>query len=345
MRTLACRVQCPGAMVSARPLRYVTDRSPGLVRRRAGDGFDYLRPDGSRVDDAASLQRIQRLAVPPAWEHVWIALDARAHIQATGRDARGRKQYRYHALWQAHRSQAKFERLAETGRALSKLRRAVAADLRRPGLPRERVLALVVSLIDRSGARVGNAEYRRSNGSFGLSTLRDRHLRVRGSRLTLAFRGKSGVMQRLEVDDRRLAKLARRCQELPGQTLFQYVDAGGKPRPVTSQLVNAYLRRRMGFGASTKDLRTWQGSASALRHLCSGASKTSVQEAVAKVALELGNTKAVCRRFYIHPRILELHASGDLQGLWEAAPRRSGLSREECALLALVEAGPRALAA
>ena len=335
----------PGAMAAARTLRYVTDRSPGLTRRRAGDDFEYLRPDSSRVDDAASLERITRLAIPPAWESVWIAPDARAHIQATGRDARGRKQYRYHARWQQHRSHAKFERLAAIGRALPKLRRAIAADLRRPGLPRERVLALVVSLIDRSGARVGNTEYRRSNGSFGLSTLRDRHLRVRGSRLTLEFRGKSGVMQRLEVDDRRLAKLARRCQELPGQTLFQYVNAAGRPRPVTSQEVNAYLRRRTGLGASTKELRTWQGSASALRHLCAGDSPCTVREAVARVALELGNTKAVCRRFYIHPRILELHASGDLQGLWDAASRRAGLSREECALLALVEAAPRALAA
>ncbi len=332
-------------MATARTLRYVTDRTPGLARRRTGEGFDYLRADGSPVREPAVLERIARLAIPPAWENVWIASDARAHIQATGRDARGRKQYRYHALWHEHRSRVKFDRLAEIGHALPRLRRGIAADLRRPGLPRERVLALIVSLLDRSGARIGNAEYRRANGSFGLTTLRGRHLRVRGSRLVLEFRGKSGVMQRLEVDDRRLAKLARRCQELPGQTLFQYVDAGGRARPVTSQEVNAYLRRRTGLAVSTKELRTWQASASALRHLCADEPPPTENEAVARVASELGNTKAVCRRFYIHPRILELQAAGELHGLWGGVTRRPGLSRDECALLALVQAQSRALAA
>jgi DNA topoisomerase-1 len=327
-------------------LRYATDRLPGLRRRRDGDGFVYERADGTPIEDRVTLDRIARLAIPPAWKNVWIAPDPRFHVQATGRDARRRKQYRYHALWQQLQSARKFDRMAEVGAALPRLRRKVSADLRRPGLPRERVLALVVALIDRSGGRVGNREYQRSNGSFGLTTLLDRHLAVRGSRLVLEFRGKSGVPQRLEVDDRRLAKLARRCQELPGQTLFQYVAAPGRLRALTSQEVNAYLRRAAALEISTKDLRTWQGSATAIRHLCAAPSAMPTwNETVAAVARELGNTKAVCRNHYLHPGIEELAATGELAALWARASARGGLAREEHVLLAVARRRPRALAA
>jgi DNA topoisomerase-1 len=320
-------------------LRYVDTHRPGWTRRRRGRGFEYRDAMQRPVREPAALARIRGLAIPPAWTDVWICPSPRGHIQATGRDARGRKQYRYHPAFRARRDADKFGRLAEFGAALPRLRRRLRADLRSAGLPLERVLAAVVTLLDRTRARVGNDEYARHNRSFGLTTLRDGHAAVGDGTIRLAFRGKSGGEHDLRVADERLARVVRRCQELPGQRLFQYLDDGGRRRPVGSADVNRYLRAICGAGCSAKDFRTWHGSVEALRALrradAASGRERCVVEVVERVARSLGNTRAVCRKFYIAPAVLEGFLAGDLPPA-PLGPGAAGLSAAEHDLLALL---------
>jgi DNA topoisomerase-1 len=316
------------------------DREAGLSRRRHGRGFRYLDAAGRPVRDVSTLARIRALAIPPAWTSVWICADGRGHIQATGRDARGRKQYRYHAEWTRRRDEAKFDRLLAVGEALPRLRRLAATALARPGLDRERVLAAVASLLDSSFARVGNREYRRTNGSFGLTTLENRHVRRGGGALRLAFRGKAGVAHEIQVDDARLARTVRRCQDLPGQRLFQYVDDAGEPRPIDSDDVNAWLREASGVEITAKDLRTWHGTSLALDFLLglrgageSAKARPARAAVAAHVAARLVNTPAVCLRHYVHPDLFADDA-GDGFAALSSAPRVRGLAAREARLLA-----------
>jgi DNA topoisomerase-1 len=303
----------------AAKLCHVCDGGPGVRRVRVRGGFRYVDERGKRVTCADTLARIHALAIPPAWEDVWVCPKGNGHIQATGRDAKGRKQYRYHAAWHAHRGEAKFGRMCAFGRALPRIRARVTADLARPGMPREKVLAAVVRLLDRTHLRVGNAEYRRTNGSYGLSTLLDDHVSFRGGELRLRFRGKSGVWHDRAVGDRRLARIVRACRDLPGQHLFQYADDKGNPKPIGSADVNAYLRRAAGGEFTAKDFRTWAGTVKAAGRLAAlppPGSKTAGEKAVVQVvkevAAELGNTPAVCRKSYIHPRVTAAYLAGGL---------------------------------
>jgi len=295
-------------------LRYVSDTMPGIRRQKRGErSWRFVKPDGNEVDDAEEIQRIHHLAVPPAWTDVWICPYANGHIQATGRDARGRKQYRYHERWRAVRDEAKFEHMVEFGRALPRIRERVAADLRRPGLPREKVLATVVRLLDTTAMRVGNEEYARDNRSYGLTTLRDRHAEVDGGTVRFEFRGKGGKMHAVAVHDRRLARVVRQCQELPGHELFQYVDGDGERRSVASEDVNDYLREISGGDVTAKDFRTWVGTVLAACFLHElGEGRQHVKAAIDRVARELGNTPTIARRCYVHPDVIDAHADGSL---------------------------------
>lgn len=300
-------------------LTYVTDQDPGLRRKPArGSGFNYLDVDGKPVTDEKTLDRIRALAIPPAWTDVWISPRANGHIQATGRDARGRKQYRYHARWQAERGAGKYDRLLAFGRALPRLRKRVEEDLARRGLPREKVLAAVIRVMEMTLIRVGNEEYAKTNKSFGLTTLRDRHAKVGSSRAVFEFKGKSGKVHQTGFNDRRLARVVKACQDLPGQRLFQYLDEDGQRRAVESADVNAYIREALGDDFSAKDFRTWAGTVAAARALtmpeCAdlSASKRNVNTCVKAVAGLLGNTAAVARSAYIHPAILDAYAEGKL---------------------------------
>lgn len=303
-------------------LIYVSDADPGIERRRNGKGFKYLKPDGTALSNETELKRIASLAIPPAYRAVWICTKARGHIQATGRDARGRKQYRYHADWRDIRDQAKFGRMVEFGEALPKLRRRLRRDLALKGLPREKVLAVVISLLDATWVRIGNREYARDNNSFGLTTLRDRHVRfIRDGRAVFSFRGKSGTPHEIVVDDKRIAKIVRACQELPGQHLFQYIADDGQRCAVDSGMVNDYLREAMGSDFTAKDFRTWGATMRAVilmacRPLPEKASeralKSEITQVVKQVASELRNTPAVCRKSYINPVVFETWRSGVL---------------------------------
>lgn len=300
-------------------VRQSCDAKPGLTRERTGKDFRYRTAGGKVVTDGATLGRIRALAIPPAWEDVWICPSAVGHIQATGRDARGRKQYRYHPAFRATQEGEKFGRLAAFGKALPRIRDRVEADLKLPGLPREKVLATVVALLDRTHLRVGNAEYAKSNKSFGLSTLLDRHASFAAGKLRLKFRGKSGVWHERTVSDRKLAKVVRACRDLPGQDLFQYRGEDGKPRPIGSGDVNAYIRAAAGGEFTAKDFRTWAGTVTAAARLAElpvPETKTAAEKVVVgvirDVAAQLGNTPAVCRKSYVHPRVLEAFAAGEL---------------------------------
>jgi DNA topoisomerase-1 len=330
-------------------LRYVSDNEPGITRESRGKRIVYRDADGRVIRDAATLARIRGLVIPPAWVRVWICPRADGHVQATGRDQRGRKQYRYHPRWQQVRDAAKYGRLLAFGRALPALRRRVMRDLQAPPLSRERVLATVVRLLETTLIRVGNEEYARSNQSFGLTTLRDRHVTVSQDRLEFRFRAKSGVWQEIALQDQRLARTVKKCQELPGQVLFQYVDADQSRQRVTSEDVNAYLREATGADFTAKDFRTWAGTvlaAAALQELeevdSTTGRKKNITRAVESVARQLGNTKAVCRRCYIHPAILEQYLDGAtldvLRGRTASLLVHGGrhLSREETAVLALL---------
>ena len=295
-------------------LHYVTDDRPGIRRQTHALGFRYIRPDGRPVRGAADLKRIRALAIPPAWRDVWICPDAKGHVQATGRDARGRKQYRYHPKWRTHRDGNKFDRLEEFAAILPRLRARVTADLAKPGLRRDTVLATVVQLLEKSLIRVGNDEYAKENKSFGLTTLRDTHVQVKGATVRFRFRGKSGKQHHVSVNDRRLARIIRQCRDLPGQELFQYLDDEGEIQDVNSSDVNDYLREMTGADFTAKDFRTWSGTvlaAIALREQSSAetmaAAKKNVVRAVEAVAGVLGNTPAVCRKSYIHPAVLDCY--------------------------------------
>ncbi len=310
----------PKTAARAAKLRYVSDRSPGIGRRPArGGGFEYVNPDGSLVTDEATLLRIRKLAIPPAYRHVWICRLANGHLQAVGRDARGRKQYRYHPRWRLVRDETKYGRMLLFGRLLPRIRARVAADLARPGMPREKVLAAVVRLLETTLARVGNAEYARTNKSFGLTTLRNRHVAVKGSRITFDFRGKHGIMHHIDLADRKLAAIIRRCRELPGQDLFQYLDEDGDRHGIGSEDVNEYLHEITGEDITAKDFRTWAATnlaALALSELeafdTQAKAKSNVVRAVESVAKLLGNTPSICRKCYIHPAIFDGYLDGSL---------------------------------
>lgn len=303
--------------VQAAGLTYVSDLDPGIHRRTAGPGFNYRDAKGKAIADQPTLDRIRKLAIPPAWTDVWIAPSSRGHIQATGRDAKGRKQYRYHDRWRAQRDSGKFDRLIAFGRALPKLRTRIDHDLARHGLPREKVLAAVLRVMEMTLIRVGNEEYAKTNRSFGLTTLRNRHAKVGTEKAVFEFRGKSGKDHTTGFRDRRLARVVKACQDLPGQRLFQYLDDDGQRRAVESADVNAYLRETMGEDFSAKDFRTWAGTVAAARALvtvpaCEGAQKQTLNTCVKAVAGLLGNTPAVCRSAYIHPVVLEAYEAGKL---------------------------------
>jgi DNA topoisomerase-1 len=330
-----------GAAGSDLPLRYVGDE-PGFRRRRRGRGFEYTDTQGRRVGDRGTLARIRALAIPPAWTEVWICVDPRGHLQATGRDARGRKQYRYHPRWTAMRKDDRFERLLEVGEALPRIRRRVSRALAGTALSRERVLAAVVSLLDSTFARIGNREYRRANGSFGLTTLENRHAReIRGG-IRLEFQGKSGVRHELDIDDPRVVRVVRRCQSLPGQRLFQFLDESGRVQAVDSQDVNDWLREATGREMTAKGFRTWHGTALALDRLLrleppdsERAARAAEVTIVDEVAARLGNTRSVCRNHYIHPALFDEFESGRLhRGIPLAgAPRKvRGLTAREARL-------------
>jgi len=293
-------------------LRYVSAREPGIERKKTANGFRYLTSSGKAVRDAATLKRIRALAIPPAWTGVWICAHADCHLQATGYDARGRKQYRYHERWREVRDETKYGRLAAFGRALPRIRRRVSHDLALTGLPREKALAAIVRLLETTFIRIGNEEYARENASFGLTTLRERQVRVEGAKLRFRFRGKSGVPHEVTLDDRRIARIVRRMQDLPGEELFQYLDEQEVPRAIGSSDVNAYLKSIAGAEFTSKDFRTWAGTLLCLRALrrlpapeSAAAGRRDVARAIESVARELRNTKAVCRKCYIHPAVVQ----------------------------------------
>ena len=324
-------------MAVAAGLVYVSDSDPGIRRLRQGDDFAYIKPDDSPLVATAELARIASLAIPPAYDDVWICTDRRGHLQATGRDARRRKQYRYHPKWRLLRDGAKFERMVEFGEALPRLRLRLRRDLALPGLPREKVLAVIVSLLDATWVRIGNAEYARDNNSYGLTTLKNRHVQfIRDGRLLFRFRGKGGADHEIALDDKRLVKLVRHCHQLPGQRLFQYLDEDGGRHPIDSDQVNAYLRDVMGADFTAKDFRTWGATLRAIALMTAtplpeAPSERALNECIVavvkKVAAELRNTPAVCRKSYINPVVFAAWRSGSLhRAIREditAAPRKA----------------------
>jgi DNA topoisomerase-1 len=331
-------------------LRYVTDDMPGYRRRRNGKGFVCTRPSGEPIRDPQELRRIRALAIPPAWRDVWICPSPDGHLQATGRDIKGRKQHRYHQRWREVRDATKYDRMLAFGKKLPEIRRQVDRDLALTGLPREKILATVVRLLEVSRIRVGNEEYARQNNSFGLATLRNRHVSVSGSNISFEFRGKSGVQHALSLNDRRLARIIKRCQELPGHELFQYIDETGARCTIGSADVNEYLRSIAGEDFSSKDFRTWAGTVLAARALVvlershgKTQLKRNVAQVVESVAKKLGNTKAVCRKCYIHPAVFDSYGDGSLLRLAQKRTRKvrpAGvieLSSEEATVLALLE--------
>jgi DNA topoisomerase-1 len=300
-------------------LRYVSDEEPGIKRQKRGKGYRYLLPSGKPVTAPATLERIRKLAIPPAYTDVWICVRGDGHIQATGRDAKGRKQYRYHPLFREVRESTKYDHMLEFAAALPKIRERVDAHIRLRGLPREKVLATVVHLLETTMIRIGNADYAKQNKSFGLTTLKDRHVQVDGSELRFHFKGKSGKMWRLKIRDRRVAKIVKASQDLPGQHLFQYVDGEGVQREVTSSDINAYLREISGRDITAKDFRTWNGTVLAALALSEyekvdsqAAAKKNVRAAIEAVAARLGNTPTICRKCYVHPEIVESYLSNTL---------------------------------
>ena len=332
-------------------LVYVSDAMPGWRRVRRGDDFEIVDARGRPVRDEGALRRVRALAIPPAYEDVWVCPLDNGHLQATGRDARGRKQYRYHPAWALQQGQSKFERLHAFGLALPAVRRRVRRDLAQGGLPRDKVLATLVRLLDTTYLRVGNDEYAKENGSYGLTTLRCRHAAVRGSRLQFNFRGKSGIRHRVELHDKTLARIVQRCQALPGQELFQYLDEDGEPHRVGSGDVNGYLREATGGDFTAKDFRTWHASALALDRLLAEQppkgkrdAQQRIKAVIAEVAAQLGHTITVCRKSYVHSAVLERFAEGRLGELCGAAPAAGAreLKAREVRLLALLEAAREA---
>ncbi|MFN8563159.1 MAG: DNA topoisomerase IB [Anaerolineae bacterium] len=335
----------PKAIARAAALRYVNDDEPGISRRRAGRGFAYYAPDGSRIRDRETLARIRALAIPPAWTDVWICDRANGHIQATGRDARGRKQYRYHERWREARDQTKFDRMLAFGEALPGIRQRVQDDLALRGLPREKVLAAVVQILGSTFIRIGNAEYERQNDSFGLTTLHDEHVDVAGATIHFEFRGKSGKEHAIDLKDRRLAKIIKRSQDVPGQHLFQYCDDAGSAHLITSSDVNDYIREISGGDFTAKDFRTWGGTTLALLTLAGfdpcedeAAARKNVTTMIRQVAEQLGNTPTVCRKYYIHPAVIDCYLHGDLAQYLLDKSADAALTPEESAVMRLLKA-------
>lgn len=340
----------PPAAARAAGLRHVHDHRPGIVRAHAGDGFRYLDAHGAPVSDENTLARIRSLAIPPAWTEVWICPQANGHLQATGRDARGRKQYRYHPRWRQVRDEVKYERMLRFGQALPAIRAEVARALRLPGLPREKVLATIVYLLEATMMRVGNETYARANKSFGLTTLRNRHARVDGSEVAFSFRGKSGVYHKVKVHDRRLARIVARSRDLPGQELFQYIDEDGQTHSIDSGDVNDYLRAIGGEDYTAKDFRTWAGTVLAALALqefekfdSEAQARKNIVRAIESVAEKLGNTASICRKCYVHPAVLDAYLDGVALGVLRERTANKlrqdlhSLRPEEAAVLALLE--------
>jgi DNA topoisomerase-1 len=332
-------------------LRYVSDARPGIGRKKAGKGFTYAKADGEKVSDAKTLMRIKTLVIPPAWTDVWICPWADGHIQATGRDAKGRKQYKYHELFREARESGKYEHMVAFANVLPDVRTKVAKHMAMRGLPREKVLATVVHLLESTLIRVGNDDYARKNKSYGLTTLRNRHAEVDGSEVKFHFTGKSGKQWSLKLRDRRVAKIIRQCQELPGQELIQYVGEDGKPQDVTSSDVNDYLREISGLEITAKDFRTWAGTVLAAMALhefeafdSEAQAKRNLRKAIERVSARLGNTPTICRKCYIHPDVIESYLDGHLaleikaEVEAELTAGVSGLEPEEAAVLAMLRA-------
>ena len=343
----------PEFVVSAKAagLRYVTDSEPGIRRRRVGRGFSYVDPDGRVIREREHIRRFRSLVIPPAWSDVWICPIPEGHLQVTARDGRGRKQYRYHPEFRAHRDRTKFERMVELSDVLWEVRERVERDVARPGLPREKVMATIVWLLERTLIRVGSHELAKANNSFGLTTLRRRHVSIDGATLRFEFRGKSGVAHVVAVTDRRIARIVQRCRELPGRELFQYLDERGRRQIVYADDVNGYLREVAGRDVTAKDFRTWMGTmlaAESLREMgpapSQRAAARNVLRAIDHTAERLGNTRAVCRKYYIHPALIEAYLHGDVlpplpEKVWqERRPHGPTLRRHEEEVLAFLKA-------
>ena len=331
-------------------LSYVSDEAPGIRRRKSGKGFTYTRPDGAKVADKATLERIRSLAIPPAYTDVWICPRASGHIQATGRDAKGRKQYRYHPAFREVRESTKYEHMLEFARGLPAIRKTIDEHMSLRGLPREKVLATVVHLLENTLIRVGNSDYVKQNKSYGLTTLRDPHVKVEGGELRFQFKGKSGKTWKLQVKDRRIARIVKACQDLPGQDLFQYIDDDGEQLSITSADVNAYLKEITGREITAKDFRTWAGTVLAALALSEfeefdnqAKAKKNIREAIEKVASRLGNTPSICRKCYVHPEVFACYLDGglllDIKQQIETQLREdlSSLKPEEAAVLSLLQ--------
>lgn len=330
-------------------LTYVRDGEPGIRRSGTPEHFRYVRPDGTTVADEPTLKRIRALVIPPAWTDVWICSSPYGHLQAVGRDAKGRKQYRYHAAYRQQRDQTKFGRMLSFGAALGKIRARVEADLLLPGLPKQRVLAAVVKLLENTCMRIGNDEYKEENGSYGLTTLQDKHVQIDGAKMRFKFKGKSGQQQDIQLDDPKLAKIVKKCRDIPGYELFQYYDDAGNVCDVTSSDVNEYIREITGEDFTAKDFRTWGGTGNAALILeelgrCETAAdgKKRIVEAIKKVSEKLGNRPATCKKYYVHPAVLEAYSDGSL---FDALTTSRGARREETCILALVTSYMQKLAA
>jgi DNA topoisomerase-1 len=330
-------------------LHYVADTQPGIRRQRAGKGLRYLDVDGTTIRDAQILRRIKALAIPPAWTEVWICLRPDGHLQATGRDTKGRKQYRYHPHWRTVRDATKYDRMIVFGETLPQLRAHLDQDLARTGLPRDKVLATVVRLLEATLIRIGNVEYARDNRSFGLTTMRDRHVQIAGAAVQFQFRGKGGRYHTVHINDRRLATIVKQCQDLPGYELFQYLDAEGQRQTIDSADVNAYLRAITGQNFTAKEVRTWAGTVLAACALweqdfeSQTQAKNNIVQAIDAVARRLGNTRAICRKCYVHPVVLEAYLDRSLfavsspHTVVDSDPRVSGLHPEEAVVLAFLK--------
>jgi DNA topoisomerase-1 len=331
-------------------LQYVTDSSPGIQRRRKGkDKFVYIDPDGKQIRDPDEIRRIEALAIPPAYEDVWICPLPNGHLQATGRDAKGRKQYRYHSLWRTIRDQTKFTRMIVFSQSLPSIRGRIEHDLSLPGLPKQKVLAAVVRLMELTRIRVGNEEYARTNQSYGLTTMQDEHVDIKGAKIRFCFRGKSGIEHDIELNDRRLAKIVKRCQDIPGQDLFQYFDEQGEYQTISSGDVNNYLREISNQDFTAKDFRTWAGTVLAASHLAETevftsetAAKKNITEVVKIVATHLGNRPATCRKYYVHPAIFEAYLDQSLYQIMQQHAEKAiedehALRAEEMAVVKLLE--------
>jgi len=345
-----CTADDPIETAQAAGLRYVNDAMPGIRRKRVGKRFSYIGLDGKTIHNPDELQRIKKLGIPPAWTDVWICPNPQGHIQATGRDAKGRKQYRYHPRWREVRDETKYDRMIAFGETLPAIRQRIEHDLALSGLPYEKVLATIVRLLDTTLIRVGNEEYARENDSYGLTTMRSQHVEVEGTKVHFHFRGKSGKEHIIDVNDRQLAKIVKRCQHLPGHELFQYIDEKGEMRDIESGHVNTYLREISGHDITAKDFRTWGGTVFAMRALEElGAfdsvthGKQNVAQAIKSTAEKLGNTPAICRKCYVHPGVIDAYLDGSLHnffkqyGAREKQEERQGLRPDETRTLAFIE--------